>query len=588
MGWLIMKKFESAQDVVNSVIDKDGLVKSGFSGIGKFRGRSDYNEDERTVLSYFFTNIDSNVTCATDQMPGELWALLMGQYARSSLTARDRLLKLFEDMSSKQDAISVSGLAGKIRSGSGVYNELQDHIQKAGKFIEDWGISYGHASLRDSGVIRIASEGVSQRITKDFEGAREGAYQEQSTRALPFTEEILGMPYEYRGRKEEGIVVSLDGELLAFYGKINDRLNDHLRRSLDYLRKEANEKIASETGRTDITVTDIEWNSLIGAKTFDVARYLLPQNMTTSLGITLNTRRFQDQLTEWQSSPLWELQVLGKVAQIEAMKVSGNLMKYGNKSEFSSEIPYKLKEICADFLPKEKGMEYKHYDVSSELVGVTEDLEDVVLASVMLNGSDGSRSFSELKEIASKLSAEDRRKIAQKVLEGKQSHELYPKIMEAGNVMFDRLYDIGAYRDLQRQRGDRQQRNMYSVVGYNMPKEIAEIGLDGEYKALMLEVKQVYDDFSKGEFPFAAEYIPVMANVLRHFAQADPVQKFYEAKLRTQPAGIDSYRSIMIQETEALLKHLPAFKGLVEYDNNNYILGRLPEMVRRKIEKAKE
>jgi len=33
-------------------------------------------------------------------------------------------------------------------------------------FIEEFGVVYGHASLRDSGIIGIATEGVSQIITK--------------------------------------------------------------------------------------------------------------------------------------------------------------------------------------------------------------------------------------------------------------------------------------------------------------------------------------------------------------------------------------------------------------------------------------
>ena len=77
----------------------DGLeVRLGFGGIGNFRGRSDYTKDEKTVLAHFFTNTESNVYCAKDNMPSELWAQLMGQYARSDQTVRDRLLKLFNDV----------------------------------------------------------------------------------------------------------------------------------------------------------------------------------------------------------------------------------------------------------------------------------------------------------------------------------------------------------------------------------------------------------------------------------------------------------------------------------------------------------
>jgi hypothetical protein len=57
----------------------------------------EYSVSEKTVLEYFFTNIDKNVYCARDTLPSQVWAFLMGQYSRSHLSLRDRFLKIFED-----------------------------------------------------------------------------------------------------------------------------------------------------------------------------------------------------------------------------------------------------------------------------------------------------------------------------------------------------------------------------------------------------------------------------------------------------------------------------------------------------------
>ena len=57
----------------------------------------------------------------------------------------------------------------------------------------------------------------------------------------------------------------------------------------------------------------------------------------------------------------------------------------------------------------------------------------------------------------------------------------------------------------------------------------------------------------------------------------DPTQMMYEAGLRTQPAGIDSYRRIKQEETQLAIDHMPAFEGLFKVDWKSYDLNRLAE-----------
>ncbi len=577
-----------AEKILDTIFDEKGSLKPGFSGIGRFRGKTNYSPDERTVLEYFFTNIDSNIGCARDTLPNELWALAMGQYARSSVTAPDRLLNLFYDMNKKDSTIvSVPALAELIRNQKDINEALASHCAKAGKFIVEYGIDYGHASLRDSGTIRMYFEGVSQRVTKFLEADRQGAYQEQSTRALPFKKENLGVPYEIRGTDLEQKLLALDEKLIQWYDMALSKLIPHLQSKYAHLKAEADMKIAQELQQPDARLPDKRWESVIGAKAFDVARYLLPQNMTTSLGITINTRRLQEQLTLWQSNPLWEMQVLGKVAQLEAMKVNPSLMKYGNRSEYYASLPERRKSLFDTFMgAPEIAPDYKHYDVQSRLLAVTPDIEEWALASILFNGSDSLRSLAQIKDHVKTLSADQRHQIAKTLLEGKKGYEEYPKDMEVGAFTFERVYDIGAYRDLQRQRGDRQQCAPYSIVGYNRPPEFSEIGMEMHFNQAMWDTLDVYEEFVKRGFPHAAECVLTMANLVRHVTTKDPVQQFYEAKLRTQPAGIDSYRLIEQQETEIVLQHMPSFRGLVHVDNEYYPLGRLPEAVNGYIREA--
>ncbi|HLD97752.1 MAG TPA: FAD-dependent thymidylate synthase [Candidatus Nanoarchaeia archaeon] len=560
----------------------DGQIRPGFSGIGSFVGKreGDYSDDERVVLNHFFTNLNSNVYCASDNIPSELWGLLVGQYARTHLSAKDRLIELFNKIHEREpSAPDIGSIADLLRGQKDISKSLTEHLAFAGRFIDEYGVDYGHASLRDSGTIRICFDGVSQRATKFLESAREGAYQEKSTRAVGFGEETLAVPFELRDTEFEPRVVEFGKQLLSLYDRLREVVPPYLDKKYHHLLEESDKKVKDVLGN-EASFPMAIWDSVLKEKAFDVARSLLPQFSTTSLAITLNTRRFQDQLTEWQSSPFLEMRLLGRAAQIEAMKISPTLMKYGNSSDFYESLSEARRNLFKEFIPNSViGSYYANSSIQSNLISHTPEIEELVLTSILFNDSNGNLSFKEILEDVKKLSDSDKRKIAESQFNGKRGYELVPKVMEVGSFIFERFYDIGAFRDLQRQRGDRQQVSPYSVIGYHMPEEVAEVGLESEFELAMLKTKQIYDDLIKrGEY-VAAEYIPVMANLVRHVVTKDPVQCMYEAKLRSQSAGADSYRSIAIQEIEQVLDIMPAFRGLVEFDKGVYPLNRLPEKV---------
>jgi len=566
-------------------------VKPGFSGMGNFRGRRDYTDEERTVVEHFFTNSHSNVYAATDNMPNELWALLMGQYARSNVPARDRLLQLFRDVKEKdktERVISLEDFAQLIGRQGDINLVLKAHLARAGNFIEEFGVDYGHASLRDSGTIRICFEGVSQRATKPLETAREGAYQEQSTRATPFSIGNIAIPFEIQGTGFEIEMRELDESLISLYERVFNEGQVFLAREYGYLRNEADEKIQRELDDRNVKLPDAIWGAAVREKAFDLARYLLPQNVTTSLGMTLTTRRFQDMLTEWQSSYLQEMRLLGRAAQIEAAKVSPILMKYGGRSSYFEQMPEIRRENFRDLIGKDDLWQGRT-KLESRLIEHTSDIEDLVLASILFHGSNGEVSLQKIREEVEKMSMEKRRRIAESYVQEKGLNDLFSKHAEIGTFTFERVYDIGAMRDLQRQRGDRQQLGPYSVIGYHMRPEIDKMGLESEFREMMDKVKQFYDKLKSEGFTESAEYVPVMANIIRHITTKDPVQCFYEASLRTQSAGADSYREIAKMEIEQVLRVMPSFRGLIPYDAGNYPLNRLPEKVngfiRKKLKK---
>ena len=373
---------------------------------------------------------------------------------------------------------------------------------------------------------------------------------------------------------------------MSFYEQLMERIIPYLEKEHSHLRSEANERIKKGLGSNAKELSDNEWNYALKSKAFDVARNLLPQNMTTSFGMTINTRRFQDVVTEWQSSPYQEMQVLGRVAQLEARKISPVMMKYGDFSEYYANLPDKRRELFRELIgnPENLRPAYSQREISTKLIAVTPEIEDLVLASILLQGN-SSLSLEQLIKKVKQLTLEQRKKIAKTELEEKKNYEIYPKTGEIGSFTFEREYAIGDFRDLQRQRGDKQQCPPYEVIGYMMLKEIESVGLAKGYMQIMEKVKDVYLQLKNEGYEYAAEYALSMGNMVRHVTTKDPVQGFYEAKLRTQAAGIDGYRKIAQDEIKIMLKHMPSFEGLVSFDDNYYPLGRLEETVNNIIRK---
>lgn len=128
-------------------------------------GNPTYTENEKVVLGYFFTSVDKNVYCATNNMSSQLWAFLTGQYSRSASSMRDRLLQLFADMEkavasgkmNQEDYVSVDHFAEFIRQNA-KNPALALFDKKASDFLERWGVKYGHNSLKDNDIVRVITE----------------------------------------------------------------------------------------------------------------------------------------------------------------------------------------------------------------------------------------------------------------------------------------------------------------------------------------------------------------------------------------------------------------------------------------------
>ena len=272
---------------------------------------SKYYADEEKVLLHFFTNIDKDIYCATDNMPISLWAFLLGGYSRSQLSMRDRFLKIFRDISMESkdsqdyDEI-IHDIVNSISVGSEYLNVM---LAKSAKFMEVYAINYGHNSLKDSSYDRIAIENVSIRATKILEDSQQGAFQEKSTRYMDFSVDSYYFP-----------------ECEFLY----DEHQNIIQKSFQLYRvilEEATKYFKTTISKEDFK-TEAAWERTCKAKAFDEARYALPTATKTSLGVTMPTRETERWISKLLGAPEKEIRDLAIQIQEECIKINPGLLKH--------------------------------------------------------------------------------------------------------------------------------------------------------------------------------------------------------------------------------------------------------------------
>ncbi len=189
-----------------------------------------------------------------DQMPEDL-AMLQALYSRSPASVVTHLEKLKE--------------AG------------------SGKFMSQYYVGYGHASIGDCGNTTCFIEQVSMLVAKAVQDNPLYNGQEASTRYLDFAQQEVIDPYETPATRA-----------------IQDRWMEIYNRTLALLT----EAIAVQRP-FDPTVWKSEklWQNTIKAAAFDRARGLLPIGTTTLLSWTTSLRQARDQLRRLKHHPLPEV-----------------------------------------------------------------------------------------------------------------------------------------------------------------------------------------------------------------------------------------------------------------------------------------
>jgi thymidylate synthase ThyX len=157
----------------------------------------------------------------------------------------------------------------------------------SGKFMENYYVGYGHASIGDCGATTVFIEQVSMLVAKAVQDNPLYNGQEASTRYLDFSQQSIVDPYTHPAS------AAIQSRWMEIYNRVMPQLIEGLKQRYAFDPAEyKSEKI---------------WTNALSARAFDIARALLPIGTTTLLSWTTSLRAARDNLRRLKNHPLPEV-----------------------------------------------------------------------------------------------------------------------------------------------------------------------------------------------------------------------------------------------------------------------------------------
>lgn len=515
-----------------------------------------FTDEERAVLSRFFTNLDLPVFGLVN-LPEVVKGALFARYSRSAKSLRRLFLDEFvADPDSGIEMIAAEGPDPMVAT------------RKAEELYQRMFFDYGDDSVAQLGGAHLACEQASNLLTKVLEWGRLAAYLEQSTRYISY-DARLGDRYRYM----------IPDEIAA--SAHAGRYEQHMERVFDAYSRMVAAMVEAYEAKHPHDPADPKWvwRSTIRAKACDTVRGLLPVSTLSNVGIYATGQAYEMALVRMAASPLEEVRSYGQMMLQELRHIIPSFLTRVDLEERGVRWSRYLAGVRSDLegeadllgAPDDPGP-------SVELTDWDPEAETKIVAAALYAVSE--LPDRQLQEIASGMSEEERAQVMSAFVGERANRRHKPgRAMERTTYRFDVKCDIGAFRDLQRHRLMTLEWQRYSTrLGYDLPLEIDEHGLSGEWSSLMDDSGEIYEAIRDDLGADVAQYVVPFAYNIRFVMEMNPRQAFHLIELRSGSAGHPAYREVahrMHQAIRDVAGHRLIADAMTHVDYSNVDLERL-------------
>jgi thymidylate synthase ThyX len=445
--------------------------------------------------------------------------------------------------------------------------------QKAGEFLNTFYFQYGHKSIADLAHIPMAVENISLLAAIEVVDEQRWDGQERSTR------------YQDFAKREYYTPPNLSAEDKEFYDAAIHSLFDRYEIVLAAAKKHFSEEHPIPAG-----MTQVAYERTIAARSFDVARYLLPMATLTSVGQITSARTLEGQISRLLASKYPEVRNLGEKLIEAASNPAHNvnhaklgamftrLEEFGSFHTLGSQVRELIEEIrltvtrdvasaktlvkhtlpdsfrtkvrnyaqeCLETMPFTKYGGIDHPQDWVESIPPISDPDMEIVSTVLYEHSH--LSFRNILCSVGLFGSDWRRQFIKDVLSMRGEHDELPRSFRVGGgLIFDIYMDVGGLRDMHRHRRTTQILQGYQAADFASPSPY--LGEDIERTA-----REAYRQSTDPHHRFASkgcsygDYLLPLGAKRRILMKMDLAEAVYIAELRTGPAGHISYRYVAWQ-----------------------------------------
>jgi thymidylate synthase ThyX len=547
---------------------------------------AEFNIEEENRLRPFFTNLERSVFGL--KLPQEVAGALFSRYSRSTKSLR----RTFLDEFLGDPELGLKDLLGNENPAS----DGSTALKKARAFYERVLVGYGDDSVAQLGGAHLACENISNVAAKLLEDARIGiAPLEKSTRYVRFDQKDAAGNYLFY--REPKIMASRHRDaylevmnlLFETYSKQMEPMLECVARLLPIEQLEVRDPSSGKALPYTETQKDerlrrwaeTAYRATVRAHACDVLRSYLPAATLTNVGMFGVGQAFEYLLSKFYSHELSEAKELGKAMHGEVNQLMPSFVKRAQLNEYLAETSAAAKALAA------KSVNVRPLDTKEPVTLIEYDgaAEEKIIAAMLYAHS--RHPLEQLRQIAAKMSPEDRRKILAEYF-GKRRHrrDKLSRAFENVYYTFDILGNLGLYRDLHRHRILTQERQDFTTVhGYDTPPEIEEAGFKNEFDECMKRAGDLYEQIFP-DLPSEAQYVVPFAYKIRWYMKMNLREALHMCELRTMPQGHPDYRFICQEIWRKIQSVHPTLAEAGKFiDWQKYRLGRLQSELRTEFKK---
>jgi thymidylate synthase ThyX len=547
---------------------------------------AEFSADERKRLAPFFTNLD-RATFGL-KLPQEVAGALFSRYSRSTKSLR----RTFLDEFLGDPELELKDLLG----GEAPAGDNSAALNKARAFYERVLVGYGDDSVAQLGGAHLACENISNVAAKLLEDARIGlAPLEKSTRYVRFDQKDPAGRYLYY--REPKIMASRHRDrylevmdlLFETYSKQMEPLLQFVAQSLPIEQLEVRDPTSGKALTYDDAKRDERlrrwaesaYRSTVRAHACDVLRGYLPAATLTNVGLFGVGQAFEYLLSKLYSHPLGEAKALAAAMQRELNQLIPSFVKRAQVNDYLINSAALSKALAGNV---EEAASEPTDPVA--LIDYDRNAEEKIIAAMLY--PHGRQPLQQLRQIAARMSAEERRKILLEFF-GQRRHrrDKLGRAFENVYYTFDILGNLGLYRDLHRHRILTQERQEFTTAhGYDTPPEISEAGFKSEFDRCMERAAELYEQIYR-DFPCEAQYAVPFAYKIRWYMKMNLREALHMVELRTLPQGHPDYRFICQEMWRKIQSVHPTLAECGKFvDWRKYRLGRLQSEMRTEYKKS--